>query len=216
MSDVPSTGNVPDIEDTIAAAIADATGGVTKADTVQTKAIGDLAVRQLQLTARLKEYEQLSKTISEELKKISEYDLPNAMAEAGMKEFTLLDGSKISIQRVYAASVKVADRPMAFQWMRERGHESLIKTEVNVPLGKGAHEAAEKIMAELQAQFPEYTPQLEESVHWQTLRAFVKEQVEAEELAAQQGETVADPLPREMLGVYIIDQAKITPKKEKK
>jgi len=204
-----------DIEDTIAAALADAAGGVTKADNVQTKAIGDLAIRQLQLASKIKEHEAAIKTASEELKKISEYDLPNAMAEAGMKEFTLTDGSKISIKRVYAASVKVADRPMAFEWMRERGHESLIKTEVNVPLGKGAHEVAEKIMAELREQFPDYSPQLEESVHWQTLRAFVKEQVEAEELAAQQGETVTDPLPRELLGVYIIDQATITPKKEK-
>lgn len=201
--------------DAIALALADAAGGVTKADNVQTKAIGDLAVRQLQLQTRLKEYEAVMKTINEELKKISEYDLPNAMSEAGMSEFKLLDGSKISIKRVYAASVKVADRENAFAWMRERGHDSLIKTEVNVPLGKGAHEAAEAIMAKLREQFPDYAPQLDESVHWQTLRAFVKEQVEAEELAIQQGESVDDPLPRELLGVYIIDKAEITPKKEK-
>lgn len=201
--------------DAIALALADAAGGVTKADNVQTKAIGDLAVRQLQLQTRLKEYEAITKTLNEELKKISEYDLPNAMSEAGMSEFKLLDGSKIAIKRVYAASVKVADRGDAFAWMRERGHDSLIKTEVNVPLGKGAHEAAEEIMAELRKRFPDYQPQLEESVHWQTLRAFVKEQVEAEELAIQQGESIDDPLPRELLGVYIIDKAEITPKKEK-
>lgn len=201
--------------DAVALALADAAGGVAKTDTVQTKAIGDLAVRQFQLQTRLKEYEAAMKTINEELKKISEYDLPNAMSEAGMSEFKLLDGSKISIKRVYAASVKVADRESAFAWMRERGHDSLIKTEVNVPLGKGAHEAAEAIMAKLREQFPDYTPQLDESVHWQTLRAFVKEQVEAEELAIQQGESVDDPLPRELLGVYIIDKAEITPKKDK-
>lgn len=215
MTEVPTASNPPDMEATIALALADAAGGVAKADTVSTKAIGDLAVRQLQLQNRLKEHEAIMKTISEELKKISEYDLPNAMSEAGMSEFKLLDGSKITVKRVYAASVKVADRHDAFAWMRERGHDSLIKTEVNVPLGKGAHETAELIMAKLREEFPDCQAQLDESVHWQTLRAFVKEQVEAEEAAVQQGETVDDPLPRELLGVYIIDKAEITVKKDK-
>lgn len=213
MTDAPQ---VPEENDAVAMAMADALGGAAKTDTVTTKAIGDLAVRLTQLQTKAKEYEAVQKTIAEEIRKLSEYELPNAMAEAGMKDFTLTDGSKISVERVYAASVKVENKPSAFAWMREHGHDALIKTEVKVPLGKGAYESAEEIISLLSAQFPDYNPELDESVHWQTLRAFVKEQVEAEERAALEGDAVDTPLPRELLGVYIIDKAKITPKKEKK
>jgi len=201
--------------DAVAQAIADAAGGVAQVDDKVKSSISQLAVRQLQLMTKKAETEAQLKRIDEDLKKISEYDLPNAMAEAGMKTFELLDGSKIAVKKVYAAGVKVENRPEAFAWMRERGHESLIKTEVNVPLGKGAHDIAEQILEVLREKFPDYSGQLEESVHWQTLRAFVKEQVEAEEAAMQQGETVDDPLPRELLGVYIIDKAEITLPKKK-
>lgn len=202
--------------DAVAQAIADAAGGVGKVSTETTGSISQLAVRQLQLQTRKAEHEAQVKLIDEELKRISEYDLPNAMAEAGMKTFELLDGSRIAIKRVFTASVRVENRPEAFAWMRERGHDSLIKTEVQVPLGKGAHDIAEHMLEVLREKFPDYAGKLDESVHWQTLRAFVKEQVEAEEAAINQGETVDDPLPRELLGVYIIDKAEITlPKKGK-
>ena len=202
--------------DAVAQAIADAAGGAAKVSGETVSSISQLAVKQLQLQNRIKERDALNKTDNEELKKISEYELPNAMAEAGMKTFELLDGSKISIKRVFTAGVKVEQRPEAFAWMRERGHDSLIKTEVQVPLGKGAHEIAQQIIERLREEFPDYAAALDESVHWQTLRAFVKEQVEAEEAAVNQGETVDDPLPRDLLGVYIIDKAEITlPKKGK-
>lgn len=201
--------------DAVQQAIADAAGGAVQVTDEAKASIGQLAVRQLQLMARKAETEALLKRIDEDLKKVSEYDLPNAMAEIGMKTFELLDGSKIGVKRVFAASVKVEHRPEAFAWLRERGHDSLIKTEVNVLLGKGAHETAEQIIEKLRELFPDYAAQLEESVHWQTLRAFVKEQVEAEEATVAGGEVVDDPLPRELMGVYIIDKAEITLPKKK-
>lgn len=201
--------------DAVAQAIADASGGIAEVKDEVKLSISQLAVKQLQLQVKKAETEASLKRIDEELKKVSEYDLPNAMAEAGMRTFELLDGSKIAVKKVYAASVKVENRPEAFAWMRERGHDALIKTEVTVPLGKGAHDIAEQIIEELKERFPDYQVRLEESVHWQTLRAFVKEQVEAEELAVNGGETVEDPLPRELLGVYIIDKAEIVLPKKK-
>jgi len=201
--------------DAVQQAIADAAGGVAKVDDKVKSSISQLAVRQLDLMRRKSETEAQLKRIDEDLKRISEFDLPNAMAEAGMKTFELLDGSKIGVKRVYAAGIRVENRPEAFAWMRERGHDSLIKTEVQVPLGKGAHDIAEQILEALREKFPDYSGKLDESVHWQTLRAFVKEQIEAEEAAAAGGDTVDDPLPRELLGVYIIDKAEITLPKKK-
>jgi hypothetical protein len=58
---------------------------------------------------------------------------------------------------------------------------------------------------------------LEQSVHWQTLRAWVKEQVIKEEKAIEDGEL--DPndkdqlLPRELLGIYVADVAEVGIKK---
>ena len=58
---------------------------------------------------------------------------------------------------------------------------------------------------------------LEQSVHWQTLRAWVKEQVVLEEKMIEDGDL--DPkdtdklLPRELLGIYVADVAQVGIKK---
>lgn len=58
------------------------------------------------------------------------------------------------------------------------------------------------------------SPELEQSVHWQTLRAWVKEQVKREEKEIEEGEL--DPekdaeklLPRQLLGIHVFDKAKV-------
>ncbi len=58
-------------------------------------------------------------------------------------------------------------------------------------------------------------PTLEQSVHWQTLRAFVKEQVIREEKAIEDGELNPETdkdklLPRELLGVYVFEKAEVS------
>ena len=56
------------------------------------------------------------------------------MTEANSMEFTLLDGSKVTIKPQYGASIKVDNRPAAYEWLRSMGMTTLLKTQFLVSL----------------------------------------------------------------------------------
>jgi len=211
-----------DMNSVIAEALADVSGGVTQTSDKQIASVSSLAQKQLELESKVdrlaKELEQAQK----DLKKVAEQDLPNALIEMGSRGFTLDDGSKISVKKIYTANIKADLKPQAFRWMRDTGNEALIKAEVNVAFDKGDVEQAERMMVAIKKALEkkglDVPVELSQSVHWQTLRAFVREQIEAEELALNEGRAVpeAERLPRDLLGVYIIDKAEITPPTKKK
>jgi hypothetical protein len=118
--------------------------------------------------------------------------LPEAMREVGLADFTLTNGSKVTIDRRFVGS-KVTD-PQALAWIEEQGASDLIKTAIHVDLPVAMVEEAREIMAMLEGhrsanQFSHLT--LGTYVHQSTIAAFVKELYEA---------GVAD-LPLETLGV---------------
>lgn len=211
-----------DTEDVIAQAMADAGGGVKDVDDNKLSVISTLANKQLTLAARVKDLEERLKQAKQELERVENYELPNALIEIGMREFKLTDGTEVSTKKVYAASIKVENRDEAYGWMIDNGHEALIKTVVGVDVGKGEYEFAQElkqVIAEFVAsKEKQVEPVIEQSVHWQTLRAFVKEQIEAEERAINDGKVVPpeEVLPRELLGVHIFEKATVKLPKTKK
>ena len=64
--------------------------------------------------------EQL-KTAKKEMLKLTDEELPAAMAEVGLASFTLDDGSEINVRPTYGASILVKNRPAAYEWLRENG-----------------------------------------------------------------------------------------------
>ncbi len=147
-----------------------------------------------------------------DLAKVAELDLPDAMAAVGMSEFTLEDGYKITVAPDYYASIPSPDsdkpelqarRYDAFQWLRENGHEALIKNKIVVETGRGEQVTAEKAMCALDKAGIEYNNT--EAVHFSTLKAFVREQIEAE-----------NPFPEATFGVHVRRLATIKAPKVRK
>lgn len=164
------------------------------------KQITALAERQLDLEALIEEAEENLKSLKEQHRAVSENDLPEAMEEAGMLEFKLSDGRKITIVTKYYASIpndRIAD---AFRWLRERGHDGIIKRDITVQFGKGDDELAAKYAKWLRDRLGDkpVTIKDKEHVHHSTLRAFVREQIE-------EGEDI----PMDSFGVFIRNVAEI-------
>lgn len=137
------------------------------------------------------------KAAKEEQRIIEEDRLPTAMQAIGMKEFTLADGTTIEVKTEYHSNIAKAMRNAAFAWLRENNFDALIKRVIAVKFGKGEDTQADDFLALVKKQLPADT-QLsdDESVHPQTLKAFVKECI-----------TEGTDLPRDVFGVHEINRA---------
>jgi len=132
----------------------------------------------------------------ERLRNIQETILPEAMQKVGLSEFKLSDGSKIVIKVLYKGSIPKGKEEIAFSWLKEHGHEDLIKNSISTSFGKGEEQRAEQCCNILQEAGYDYTNK--KSVHPSTLKAFVREQIEA-----------GRELPLDILGVFILTKAEI-------
>lgn len=164
------------------------------------KEITALAERQLDLEHLIEEAEESLKSLKEQHRAVSENDLPEAMEEAGMMEFKLKDGRKVTVNRKYHASIPKAHQSQAFRWLREHGHDGIIKRDITLKFGKGDDELARKIRDLLSDELGDETVGIadKEHVHHSTLRAFVREQIEA-----------GEDLPMDEFGVFIRTVAEI-------
>lgn len=152
--------------------------------------ISNLANKQMKLESKIKQLEDELKGIKDEHKQVSQVDIPETLAELGLSEFKLKDGTKVTVQQFYSASIPKDRVDEAMTWLRDNNHGDLIKNTISVDFGKGEDEAAGQLKEHLISEGASYTDKT--GVHPQTLRAFVREQTE-------QGKN----LPLDLLGVYI-------------
>jgi hypothetical protein len=140
----------------------------------------DEIVKLAQVQIRLeKEVAQLEEALSKKkaaLREVSEVDIPEALVEAGrISEIKLEDGTKIKVNDDFVVGIPPSSRAAAFAWLEKEGYDGLIKTEVVVEYGRGEMANAVKLLQELIGK-RKLTASLERDIHWQTLKAFVKEQ----------------------------------------
>ena len=158
--------------------------------------VSNLAKKQLQLARQVATLEEDLKAKKEELRLTSEQELPDAMQAAGLNQIVLNTGEKISINEFYNAHISKANQEVAYQWLVENGHEGLIKNEVLLKFGREESLVVDETVSALQARG--LSPQVRQSVHPSTLKAFVKEQF-----------TSGNDIPTEPFGIYIGTKATI-------
>lgn len=158
--------------------------------------VSDLANKQLKLATQVAELEADLKAKKEELRLTSEQELPDAMQQAGLTQITLSSGEKISINEFYNAHISKANQEKAYEWLVSNGHEGLIKNEVLLKFGREENEVVNETVYALQARG--LSPEVRQSVHPSTLKAFVKEQI-----------TGGNDIPTEPFGIYIGTKATI-------
>lgn len=158
--------------------------------------VSDLANKQLKLASEVSELEADLKAKKEELRLTSEQELPDAMQQAGLTQITLSSGEKISINEFYNAHISKANQEKAYEWLVTNGHEGLIKNEVLLKFGREETEVVDQTVSALQSRG--LSPEVRQSVHPSTLKAFVKEQI-----------TNGNDIPTEPFGIYIGTKATI-------
>lgn len=165
-------------------------------DNTDLSTLSNLAKRQLQIEQEIEELEAKLKTKKEEHRQVSQIDLPEALSECGMSSFKLDNGASVTVKPFYNCSIPKEHYSEAMAWLRDHGHGDLIKNTVSVDFGRGEDDKAAQFKAELINNGTSYKDKT--GVHPQTLRAFVREQVES-----------GQSLPLDILGVFIGQQTSI-------
>ena len=132
-------------------------------------------VRQLNsLMVQIDDAEAHLKSLKEEKRKVEFDQIPMLMDEMGIERVDV-DGATVELKPFVQASIPVDRREEAFNWLREHGHDSIIKNDIIVSFGRGEDNMAGDVMYELEQKG--FHPEQKTHIHAGTLKAFVKEQV---------------------------------------
>jgi len=132
---------------------------------------------------------------------ISSKVIPELLAEQGLSEIKLADGSKVSVKQEFRATLPKDEvrRDAAYKWLRDQGLGDIIKNNVSVTFGKGEDDKA-KSLIDLAVENG-YEPSQKSDVAWNTLTALYEERVKA-----------GLDMPSDVFSLWIKDKTKISRK----
>ena len=116
--------------------------------------------------------------------------IPTMMAEMGLSQLKLMDGSLIDVKPNYSANITIANRDAAFNWLRTNGLGDIIKNEISVSFGRNEDNKAADYAA-LAAERG-YQPTQKLKVEPMTLKALVRERIES-----------GKEMPTELFNVFV-------------
>ena len=136
---------------------------------------------QIELLEGLNKRIEINETNLKDLKKehdrLSGEVIPTMMAEMGLAHLKLMDGSTVDVKPHYSASITIANREAAFNWLRENGLGDIIKNEISVSFGRNEDNKAADYAA--LAEERGFQPTQKLKVEPMTLKALVRERIEA-------------------------------------
>ena len=144
----------------------------------------------------VEEAETALKRTKEVARILREETIPSAMQELGIEKLALSTGQKITISQEVYASIPAASKDEAHRWLEANGFGGLIKVGVTTQYGKGERDEALQLFSELQGRG--LSAKFDESVHAQTLKAFLREQISS-----------GNNVPLELFGARPVWTAKI-------
>jgi hypothetical protein len=200
-----------------AAAPAYLTNDFPPADQDQLKSLRDRVARVRELRFEVADLEQRLKDANAEIVALTRTELPDAFGEAGINHLGLdasgnLPAYEAKLKPYYKAVISAEWEPdrqaTAFELLEERGATDLVRTTLTAELGRGERELAKVVKAAMVS--AGVVPQEKLAVAWNTLTAWLREQIEKrgvefsagelEKIGAQVGRIVevkeVAPLPR--------------------
>jgi uncharacterized protein YdaT len=170
-------------------------------DNVEITTIAAECVKLKQKEDEIAELEEQLKKKKEEADDIGSRVIPELLAEQGLSELKLQDGSKVSVRKEFRCTLpKDLDRrDAAYKWLRDQGLGDIIKNNVSVTFGKGEDDKAKQLL-DLAVENG-FQPNQKSDVAWNTLTALFQERVES-----------GLDMPSDVFSTWIKDKTKITRK----
>jgi len=133
-----------------------------------------LTKEQLHLEALLKDQEKMVNETKKRLDEVRGVAIPAVLDQAGIKKFTLSNGSSVELKETVFASIRAAEINRAMDWLCKNKLGGIIKSQITIKLAPGQTELGDEAMAACEELG--LSPESKLSVHPQTLKATVKEQ----------------------------------------
>ena len=170
-------------------------------DTIEVTTIAQECVNLKKVEDEIAEIEEQLKKKKEEADHISSKVIPELLAEQGLSEIKLADGSKVSVKKEFRCTLPKdeAKREQAYEWLRNEKLGDIIKNNVFVTFGKGEDDKA-KSLIDLAVENG-YEPNQKSDVAWNTLTALYEERVKA-----------GLDMPSDVFHLWIKDKTKISRK----
>jgi len=168
----------------------------------KTKDINRLATKVKDLQGLENEIDALEdrlKNTKRDLEILSGDVIPTMMAEMGLTQLKLMDGSSVDVKPYYAASITVKNREAAYKWLRENDLGDIIKNDVVVSFGRNEDNKAAEYANLAQSQG--YQPTQKLKVEPMTLKALVRERIEK-----------GKDMPMDIFNVFVGNRTKLTRK----
>ena len=171
-------------------------------DNVEVTTIAEQCVKLKSKEDEIAALEEQLKNKKAEADDIGSRVIPELLAEQGLSEIKLADGSKVSVKKEYRCTLPKDDskRVQCYKWLRDNQLGDIIKNNVSVTFGKGEDDKAEQLL-NLAAEHG-FEPQQKSDVAWNTLTALYQERVQA-----------GMDMPSECFSLWIKDKTKISRKK---
>lgn len=150
-----------------------------EASVEQFATLSKLADEQDEINRGIAELEEQIESKKKRLASLRDVDVPELMQSMGLKELTTSSGLHVKLrEEVRAGLPKDLDKRQAvFQWLKENDHEGLIKQKFEIAFGKGQEAFAEEFEKLMKKEGYEARCEKKQDVHYQTLLAFLREQI---------------------------------------
>ena len=169
---------------------------VSKFDDSQLGRVASLANQIIEYDEEIAHAEKNLKNKKEARRKLTEDLLPALMTENGLTSIILNDGKEVSVRKFYSCTIPGDKTSPAFEWLRDNGHEGLIKHRVTVDFTRDRDDQAIVLKEELSERG--LHPSDKEWVEPSTLRGFAREQIEG-----------GKNLPDDLFNLFIGERANI-------
>ena len=163
----------------------------------EAKSLSEQVIKLQAMEADLAAREDQIKKLKKDIDLISGEVIPTMMQEMNLSTLKLSDGSSVEVNPVYGASISPAKKEEAYNWLRNNGLGDLIKNEITVSFGRNEDNKA--IAYATLAQGQGYQPVQKLKVEPMTLKALVRERLEA-----------GQEMPTELFNVFAGNRTKIT------
>ena len=172
----------------------DQQNAMSKTDNIQS--LADQVERLEKMNRGIEKTEESLKEQKKQKDHVSMEVIPTLMSEMGLAELKLIDGSVVTVKPNYSASITVANREAAFNWLRNNGLGDIIKNEISVSFGRNEDNKAADYAT--LAQERGFQPTQKLKVEPMTLKALVRERIEA-----------GKEMPTEIFNVFVGNQTTI-------
>jgi hypothetical protein len=173
----------------------DESGALSSVNTETGKTLSSLVKQLRSVEMQIEDAESHLKALKQEKHKLSVENIPAVMDEMGVERVDV-EGLTVARKMMVHASIPVARKEEAFEWLRQHGLDDIIKNDVTCSFGKGQDNLAGDVVGLLEERG--FDPKTKTHVHPSTLKAFIKERV-----------TDGKPIDLDMFGAFIANAAEI-------